>query len=197
MAFSGIGIRRRRPGFPAHRRPIYQRPVLGDPVLGEEAAKQRYGDGHVVDDADDDVRPPDAIVAGHPERLGGPVRRQQTEGEVPSGLDEPRQAGQASDEHAQRADRRKALNVVARQGQDQQHAHHRRQPGQLLYTNQNVVLAPMLAAAEAGIAANGHDSLARHRLTQMRDFLHLPSRRIPALLDRWHEQSLAARSDAT
>lgn len=67
----------------------------------------------------------------------------------------------------------------------------------LLYTNQNVVLAPMLAAAEAGIAATGHDSLARHRLTQMRDFCTFLLAEIPALLDRWHEQSLAARSDAT
>ena len=67
----------------------------------------------------------------------------------------------------------------------------------LLYTNQNAVLAPMLTAAEAGIAATGHDSLARHRLTQMRDFYTFLLTEIPALLDRWHEQSLAAGSDAT
>jgi DNA-binding MarR family transcriptional regulator len=67
----------------------------------------------------------------------------------------------------------------------------------LLYTNQNAVLAPMLAAAEAGIAATGHDGLARHRLTQMRDFYTFLLAEIPALLDRWHEQSLAAGTDAT
>jgi DNA-binding MarR family transcriptional regulator len=67
----------------------------------------------------------------------------------------------------------------------------------LLYTNQNAVLAPMLAGAEAGIAATGQDGLARHRLTQMRDFYTFLLAEIPALLDRWHEQSLAAGSDAT
>jgi DNA-binding MarR family transcriptional regulator len=55
----------------------------------------------------------------------------------------------------------------------------------LLYTNQNAVLAPMLAAAEAGIAAAGHDSLAGRRLTQMRDFYAFLLAEIPALLDRW------------
>ena len=60
----------------------------------------------------------------------------------------------------------------------------------LLYTSQNAVLAPMLATAEAGIAAAGHDSLAGHRLTQMRDFYSFLLDEIPALLDRWHRQSL-------
>jgi DNA-binding MarR family transcriptional regulator len=59
----------------------------------------------------------------------------------------------------------------------------------LLYTNQNAVLAPMLAAAEAGIAAAGHDSLAGRRLTQMRDFYAFLLAEIPALLDRWQQQS--------
>jgi len=67
----------------------------------------------------------------------------------------------------------------------------------LLYTNQNAVLAPMLAAAEAGIAATGHDSLAGHRLTQMRDFYTFLLAEIPALLNRWHEQSRAAGADRT
>ena len=40
----------------------------------------------------------------------------------------------------------------------------------LLYTNQNEVVAAMQAAAEAGIAATGRDSLAGRRLAQMRDF---------------------------
>ncbi|WP_184442614.1 MarR family transcriptional regulator [Mycobacterium sp. AZCC_0083] len=67
----------------------------------------------------------------------------------------------------------------------------------LLYTNQNAVLAPMLAAAEAGIATTGHDSAAGRRLTEMRDFYAFLLAEIPALLDRWHEQSLKARSDVT
>ena len=47
----------------------------------------------------------------------------------------------------------------------------------------------MLAAAEAGIAAAGHDSLAGRRLTQMRDFYAFLLAEIPALLDRWQQQS--------
>src|SRR6201991_4746496 len=39
----------------------------------------------------------------------------------------------------------------------------------VLYTNQNEVLGAMQKAAETGIAATGNKSLARHRLTQMRD----------------------------
>ncbi len=55
----------------------------------------------------------------------------------------------------------------------------------VLYTNQNEVLAAMQKAAEAGIAATGTKSLARHRLTQMRDFYDFLLGEIPALLDRW------------
>ena len=62
----------------------------------------------------------------------------------------------------------------------------------LLFTNQNAVIAAMLAAADAGIAATGHDSLAGRRLTQMRDFYAFLLSEIPALLNRWHHQSLPA-----
>ena len=60
----------------------------------------------------------------------------------------------------------------------------------LLFTNQNAVISAMLAAAEAGIAATGHDSLAGRRLTQMRDFYAFLLSEIPSLLNRWHQQSL-------
>jgi DNA-binding MarR family transcriptional regulator len=59
----------------------------------------------------------------------------------------------------------------------------------VLYTNQNEVISGMQAAAEAGIAATGQDSLAGQRLTQMRDFYAFLLSEIPALLDRWHQQS--------
>ena len=59
----------------------------------------------------------------------------------------------------------------------------------VLYTNQNEVLEAMQKAAEAGIAATGTNSLARHRLTQMRDFYDFLLGEIPALLDRWRQQS--------
>jgi DNA-binding transcriptional regulator GbsR (MarR family) len=59
----------------------------------------------------------------------------------------------------------------------------------VLYTNQNEVLAAMQTAAEAGIAATGKDSLARQRLTQMHDFYDFLLGEIPALLERWHQQS--------
>ena len=65
----------------------------------------------------------------------------------------------------------------------------------VLYTNQNEVIGAMQAAADAGIAATGPDSLARQRLTQMRDFYDFLLDEIPALLDRWHRQQsvLAAK----
>ena len=49
----------------------------------------------------------------------------------------------------------------------------------------------MRTAADAGIAATDEDSLARQRLTQMRDFYAFLLGEIPALLDRWHAQSVA------
>ena len=62
----------------------------------------------------------------------------------------------------------------------------------VLFTNQNVTISAMQGAAEAGIAATGDGSLARHRLTQMRDFYAFLLGEIPALLDRWHQQSASA-----
>jgi DNA-binding transcriptional regulator GbsR (MarR family) len=57
------------------------------------------------------------------------------------------------------------------------------------YTNQNEVTSAVLQAAEAGIAATEAGSLARQRLTQMRDFYTFLFEEIPALLDRWHKRS--------
>ena len=59
----------------------------------------------------------------------------------------------------------------------------------VLYTNQNEVIGSMQAAAEAGIAATGQDSLAWQRLTQMRDFYNFLLDEIPALVDRWYQRS--------
>jgi DNA-binding transcriptional regulator GbsR (MarR family) len=59
----------------------------------------------------------------------------------------------------------------------------------VLYTNQNAVISAMQAAAEDGIAATDHDSLAGRRLTEMRDFYAFLLDEIPALLDRWHQRS--------
>jgi DNA-binding transcriptional regulator GbsR (MarR family) len=59
----------------------------------------------------------------------------------------------------------------------------------VLYTNQNEVIAAIQKAAEAGIAATGHNSLAGQRLTQMRDFYAFVLDEIPALLDRWHQRT--------
>ncbi len=58
----------------------------------------------------------------------------------------------------------------------------------VLYTNQNEVISAMQDAADAAIAAIGQDSLARRRLTQMRDFYAFLLAEIPALLDRWHQR---------
>jgi DNA-binding transcriptional regulator GbsR (MarR family) len=57
------------------------------------------------------------------------------------------------------------------------------------YTNQNQVTSAVLSAAEQGIAATSSDSLARQRLTQMRDFYAFLLAEIPSLLDRWYTRS--------
>ena len=61
------------------------------------------------------------------------------------------------------------------------------------YTNQNEVTSAVLKAAEDGIAATKDGSLARQRLTQMRDFYEFLFEEIPALLDRWYQQSAERR----
>jgi DNA-binding transcriptional regulator GbsR (MarR family) len=57
------------------------------------------------------------------------------------------------------------------------------------YTNQNEVTAAVIKAAEAGIASTEEGSLARERVTQMRDFYNFLMDEIPALLDRWYQRS--------
>jgi DNA-binding transcriptional regulator GbsR (MarR family) len=57
------------------------------------------------------------------------------------------------------------------------------------YTNQNEVTAAVIKAAEAGIATTEPGSLAHQRLIQMRDFYNFLMEEIPALLDRWYQQS--------
>jgi DNA-binding transcriptional regulator GbsR (MarR family) len=57
------------------------------------------------------------------------------------------------------------------------------------YTSQNEVTSAVLKAAEAGIAATDDGSLARQRLTQMRDFYEFLFQEIPSLLDRWYQRS--------
>jgi DNA-binding MarR family transcriptional regulator len=57
-----------------------------------------------------------------------------------------------------------------------------------LFTNQNVVISAMQAAAEAGIAATRSGSLPRQRLTRMRDFYAFMLDEIPALLERWQQR---------
>lgn len=58
----------------------------------------------------------------------------------------------------------------------------------VLFTNQNAVLSAMQDAATAGIAATKKGSLARGRLTQMRDFYAFLLGEIPALLERWRQE---------
>ncbi|MDY6996355.1 MAG: MarR family transcriptional regulator [Actinomycetota bacterium] len=55
-----------------------------------------------------------------------------------------------------------------------------------LYTGQNQTIAAFLDAADAGIAATGRTSLAREKLTEMRDFYAFLMAEIPAVLERWH-----------
>ncbi|AMU33476.1 MarR family transcriptional regulator [Mycobacteroides abscessus subsp. abscessus] len=58
----------------------------------------------------------------------------------------------------------------------------------VLFTNQNAVLSAMQEAAAAGIAGTQKDSLARARLTQMRDFYAFLLGEIPTLLERWRQE---------
>jgi DNA-binding transcriptional regulator GbsR (MarR family) len=62
------------------------------------------------------------------------------------------------------------------------------------YTNQNEVTSAVLKAAEAGIAATEDGSLPRQRLTQMRDFYNFLFEEMPALLDRWYQQSASTET---
>ena len=62
------------------------------------------------------------------------------------------------------------------------------------YTNQNEVTSAVLRGAEAGITATEDGSLARQRLTQMRDFYNFLFDEIPALLDRWYQRSEATET---
>ncbi|WP_326642125.1 MarR family transcriptional regulator [Streptosporangium sp. NBC_01755] len=58
-----------------------------------------------------------------------------------------------------------------------------------LFTSQNTVIQAMLQAAAAGIAATGSGDPAHQRLAQMHAFYEFLLGEIPALLDRWHQQS--------
>ncbi|MCT7659559.1 GbsR/MarR family transcriptional regulator [Mycobacterium deserti] len=57
------------------------------------------------------------------------------------------------------------------------------------YTHQNAALVAVLDAAEAGVAATKDGSLARQRVTEMRDFYNFLLDEIPAVLDRWRARS--------
>lgn len=59
----------------------------------------------------------------------------------------------------------------------------------VLFTNQNVVISAMQAAADEGIAASDPGSPAHARVTQMRDFYAFLLDGTQELLERWHAQS--------
>jgi DNA-binding MarR family transcriptional regulator len=81
---------------------------------------------------------------------------------------------------------------VAAPGSRRDHYRLREDAWAILFTGQNETIAAMQAAADAGIAATGSDSLARQRLTQMRDFYAFLMAELPALLQRWHQQPAAS-----
>lgn len=57
-----------------------------------------------------------------------------------------------------------------------------------LYTNQNEVIDAIRVTAEAGIDTTAPNSLARRRLTEMRDFYVFLLDEIPLLLQRWRDR---------
>jgi DNA-binding MarR family transcriptional regulator len=63
----------------------------------------------------------------------------------------------------------------------------------VLFTNQNVTISAMQAAAKTGIAATGPHSVAGQRLAQMHDFYDFLLGEIPALLERWYQQSTRSK----
>ncbi|MFF3445389.1 GbsR/MarR family transcriptional regulator [Streptosporangium sp. NPDC002721] len=59
----------------------------------------------------------------------------------------------------------------------------------ILFTSQNTVIQAMLQAAAAAIATTDEGDLAHQRLAQMHAFYDFLLGELPALLDRWHQQS--------
>jgi DNA-binding transcriptional regulator GbsR (MarR family) len=78
---------------------------------------------------------------------------------------------------------------VAAPGSRRDHFRLRDNAWAILFTGQNETLAAMQAAADAGLTVLDRDSPAFHRLAQMRDFYRFLTSEIPALLDRWHQES--------
>ncbi|MEV1179473.1 helix-turn-helix domain-containing protein [Nonomuraea sp. NPDC049784] len=58
-----------------------------------------------------------------------------------------------------------------------------------LFTSQNTVIQAMLQAAAAAIAATEEGDPAHQRLAQMHAFYDFLLGELPALLERWHQQS--------
>ncbi len=78
---------------------------------------------------------------------------------------------------------------VAAPGSRRDHYRLRDNAWATLFTSQNETLTAMQAAADTGIAATGDHSPARQRLTQMRDFYAFLMAELPAVLDRWRQQT--------
>lgn len=78
---------------------------------------------------------------------------------------------------------------VAAPGSRRDHFRLRDNAWAILFTSQNETLAAMQAAADTGMAALDSRSPAFHRLAQMRDFYRFLMSEIPALLDRWQQES--------
>lgn len=69
--------------------------------------------------------------------------------------------------------------------------HFRIRPGAwaTLMTSQNAMFDVMQDAAADGIAAAGADSVAGRRLAELADFYQFMGKELPALIDRWRQQS--------
>lgn len=78
---------------------------------------------------------------------------------------------------------------VASPGSRRDHFRLRDDAWAVLFTSQNETIAALLLAADAGMAVAGRRGLAYERLTQMRNFYGFLLAELPALLDRWRQQS--------
>ncbi|MFL6125831.1 hypothetical protein [Actinophytocola sp.] len=56
----------------------------------------------------------------------------------------------------------------------------------ILMSSQNEMIKTMQDAANVDIEAVGDDSIAGHRLAEMRDFYTYLMAELPAVIDRWH-----------
>jgi DNA-binding transcriptional regulator GbsR (MarR family) len=78
-------------------------------------------------------------------------------------------------------------------GSRREHFRFREGSWAILMSSQNELIKVMQEAADEGIEAVGEDSIAGHRLAEMRDFYTYLLAELPAVLDRWRNRDRQAK----